>query len=144
MRARAIVSKAVIAGVVVGGLAVPVLAGAAHATTATLSTGTSATRTVSFAGPGFTEHAGRNGEVDVNACSTAIAAGTAHCDARVRIDDGVVATAGAAGPLVVSHPGQDGGPYDPAYLQSAYNAPSSTRGAGQTVAVVDAYDNPNA
>jgi subtilase family serine protease len=29
-------------------------------------------------------------------------------------------------------------------LETAYNLPSSTNGAGQTVAVVDAYDNPNA
>jgi subtilase family serine protease len=38
----------------------------------------------------------------------------------------------------------NGGAYDPSYLQSAYNAPSSTGGTGQTVAVVDAYDDPNA
>lgn len=42
------------------------------------------------------------------------------------------------------------GPIRPAYqgwsaakLEKAYNLPSSTKGAGQTVAVVDAYDNPN-
>jgi subtilase family serine protease len=29
-------------------------------------------------------------------------------------------------------------------LQAAYNLPSSTKGAGQIVAIVDAYDNPNA
>ena len=145
MRAKAIGSKAGLAAVVIGGLAVSVLGGAAHAAAPVLPTATSATRTVSFNGAGFTKHAGPNGEVDVNACSTAIAAGTAHCNARVRIDDGVVATAAAAaGPLTVSHPGQDNGPYDPAYLQSAYNAPSSTGGTGKTVAVVDAYDNPNA
>jgi subtilase family serine protease len=34
--------------------------------------------------------------------------------------------------------------YGPADLQSAYNLPSSTDGAGQTVAVVEAYDDPNA
>jgi len=34
--------------------------------------------------------------------------------------------------------------YGPADLQSAYNLPSSTAGAGQTVAIVDAYDDPNA
>src|SRR5262249_26794742 len=28
-------------------------------------------------------------------------------------------------------------------LQSAYNLPSSTKGSGQTVAIVDAYDQPN-
>jgi subtilase family serine protease len=38
----------------------------------------------------------------------------------------------------------DGGAYAPANLQAAYNLPSSTNGAGQTVAVVDAYDDPTA
>ena len=33
--------------------------------------------------------------------------------------------------------------YGPADLQAAYNLPSSTKGSGQVVAVVDAYDNPN-
>jgi hypothetical protein len=34
--------------------------------------------------------------------------------------------------------------YGPAQLQSAYKLPSSTAGAGQTVAVVDAFNDPNA
>ena len=34
--------------------------------------------------------------------------------------------------------------YGPANLQSAYNLPSASAGAGQTVAVVDAFDDPNA
>jgi hypothetical protein len=34
--------------------------------------------------------------------------------------------------------------YGPSNLQSAYDLPSSTAGSGQTVAVVDAYDDPNA
>jgi hypothetical protein len=34
--------------------------------------------------------------------------------------------------------------YGPAQLQSAYSLPSSTGGSGATVAVVDAYDDPNA
>lgn len=34
--------------------------------------------------------------------------------------------------------------YNPADLQSAYNLPSSTAGSGQTVAIVDAYNDPNA
>ncbi len=33
--------------------------------------------------------------------------------------------------------------YGPADLQAAYNLPSSSKGSGQVVAVVDAYDNPN-
>jgi hypothetical protein len=34
--------------------------------------------------------------------------------------------------------------FSPADLQSAYNLPSSAAGSGQTVAIVDAYDDPNA
>jgi hypothetical protein len=34
--------------------------------------------------------------------------------------------------------------YGPSSLQSAYNLPSSTAGSGQTVAIVDAYDDPSA
>jgi subtilase family serine protease len=34
--------------------------------------------------------------------------------------------------------------FGPAQLQSAYNLPSSTDGAGESVAVVDAFDNPDA
>ncbi|MHB8600487.1 MAG: S53 family peptidase [Ktedonobacteraceae bacterium] len=39
-----------------------------------------------------------------------------------------------------------GGPagYHPADLQSAYNLPSASQGKGETVAIVDAYDDPNA
>jgi subtilase family serine protease len=39
-----------------------------------------------------------------------------------------------------------GGPagYHPADLQSAYNLPSASQGNGQTVGIVDAYDDPNA
>jgi len=44
-------------------------------------------------------------------------------------------------------PGGGGGTiggYYPADLQKAYNLPSSSAGSGQTVAIVDAYDDPNA
>ena len=34
--------------------------------------------------------------------------------------------------------------YGPPDLQTAYNLPSSTQGTGQTIALVDAYDDPNA
>ncbi len=37
-----------------------------------------------------------------------------------------------------------GGGYDPADLRSAYNLPSESAGSGQTVAIVDAFDDPNA
>ena len=37
-----------------------------------------------------------------------------------------------------------GGGYSPADLRSAYNLPSASAGTGQTVAIIDAYDDPNA
>jgi hypothetical protein len=65
-------------------------------------------------------------------------AGHAACLALVRTN--VAARAGtanaAAAPVGVG--------YGPASLQSAYNLPSSTTGSGQTVAIVDAFNDPNA
>lgn len=54
----------------------------------------------------------------------------AHCDALIRTDVG-----GAPKP--------DAGAYGPSDLQAAYRLPT-TAGNGQTVAIVDAYDDPNA
>ncbi len=84
---------------------------------------------------GFDTHFGPRGEVDVNVCSKDVPIGYAHCDARERLAPGTVRAAAVIG---------NNGAYDPAYLQSAYNAPSATHGSGQTVAVVDAFDAPNA
>ena len=53
--------------------------------------------------------------------------GYAHCEVLVR-DDKV---------------GPDVAGYYASTLETAYNLPSSTDGSGQTVAIVDAYDNPN-
>ncbi len=50
------------------------------------------------------------------------------------------ATAGPAG--LAAPPANDG--YGPVQLQSAYSLPSATAGSGQTVAIVDAYDDPAA
>jgi subtilase family serine protease len=61
------------------------------------------------------------------------AAGEARCHSWVRVGpDG--------------KPSGGGGPagYNPADLQAAYALPSGTAGAGQTVGIVDAYDDPNA
>jgi len=70
---------------------------------------------------------------NVHVCGTP-AAGFASCDA-VRHDtlrDGQPdATSGPSG-------------YNPTDLRSAYNLPSATAGASQTVAIVDAYDDPTA
>ena len=59
----------------------------------------------------------------------------------VLVDTTAAAQAGrAAAPDAA--PAGDG--YGPSSLQSAYHLPSSTAGAGQTVAIVDAYDDPRA
>jgi subtilase family serine protease len=61
--------------------------------------------------------------------------GSAHCDSEiVTLSDGVTPAATTT---------YTNG-YAPADLQSAYKLPSLTGGVGQTVAIVDAYDNPNA
>src|SRR5947209_5560318 len=46
--------------------------------------------------------------------------------------------------LLVTPNASSPGGYNPADLQSAYGLPSTTAGSGQTVAIVDAYDDPNA
>jgi subtilase family serine protease len=94
-------------------------------------------------GPGFEPHTGDFGESDVNVCSYAVAPGTAHCNARVRTDAAAEAQAATASASpAVSAPGS--GAYGPADLQAAYAAPSASAGAGRTIAIVDAFDNPNA
>ena len=47
-------------------------------------------------------------------------------------------------PAARADAGPVGDGYGPSNLQSAYNLPSSTAGSGQTVAVVDAFDDPSA
>jgi subtilase family serine protease len=59
--------------------------------------------------------------------------GEAHCMSFVLVD--------AKGRTFTS-PGPSG--LGPADLQDAYNLPSATHGAGMTVGIVDAYDDPNA
>jgi hypothetical protein len=49
---------------------------------------------------------------------------------------------GAASPALEG--GGVGGGFSPANLRSAYNLPSTSGGSGQTVAIVDAYNDPNA
>jgi subtilase family serine protease len=61
-------------------------------------------------------------------------AGFARCNA-IQVDQ----NAKGAKPSASSPSG-----YNPADLQSAYKLPSSTAGSGQTVAIVDAYNDPNA
>ncbi len=85
-------------------------------------------------------HAGAAPGADFrHACDTAPKPGTAACMALVRTDVPVRAQA-QLGP----HTPPTNAGYGPASLQGAYLLPSSTQGVGQTVAIVDAYDYPNA
>jgi hypothetical protein len=92
---------------------------------------------------GFHTTYGADGESDVNVCSTDQPVGYAHCLAHLRTDRrATTARPARVSPARTTVIGNNGA-YDPSYLQSAYNVPT-TRGAGQTVAIVDAYDDPNA
>jgi subtilase family serine protease len=71
-----------------------------------------------------------------HSCATA-QAGHASCTALVRSDVATSAKSLRAEALAPSG-------LSPANLQSAYKLPSSTAGSGQTVAIVDAYNAPNA
>jgi fibronectin type 3 domain-containing protein len=97
-----------------------------------------------LAEPGHHQSSGPHGEVAVSVCTDAVPPGYAHCNAHIRTD----ASANGASPnqnaVTAAATVGNNGAYDPAYLRSAYNAPSATAGAGQTVAIVDAYDDPKA
>jgi subtilase family serine protease len=75
-------------------------------------------------------------------CGTATA-GHAACFALRRTDVVQPATVRALKPNAVSPLATPSG-LSPANLVSAYKLPSSTAGSGQTVAIVDAYNDPNA
>ena len=108
--------------------------------------GTPASASGGGQGPGFVEHHGPSGEVDVNSCSYDVAPATARCDVRVRTDDAAKARPQRNGGAANGTVGNNGA-YDPSYLQSAYNVASAAAanggGAGQIVAIVDAFDDPN-
>jgi subtilase family serine protease len=69
----------------------------------------------------------------VQVCSFA-PAGYAHCNA-IRVLSASTFTSNDSNSIAGYHPSD---------LQSAYNLPSSTAGNGQTIALVDPYDDPNA
>src|SRR5437762_9467913 len=68
------------------------------------------------------------GSVSIRPVCGAVPIGHARCFSLVK---GNATTSGPSG-------------YGPADLQSAYKLPSSTAGSGQTVAIVDAFDDPTA
>jgi hypothetical protein len=76
---------------------------------------------------------GRGGSTPFRACTTPVVAPYVQCMAIVKADSGL----GRPDPT----PPPQG--YGPADLASAYRLPAGA-GAGKTVAIVDAYDNPNA
>jgi len=96
--------------------------------------------------PGFHARRETGGESDANVCSTAVPAGEAHCDLDIRIDSRARSQRPAHRARQSSVLGNNGA-YDPSYLQSAYNVASAVAadggGAGEIVAIVDAYDDPN-
>src|SRR5438874_13841236 len=72
----------------------------------------------------------RAADVSIRHVCGAVPLGSARCFSLVF---------GNAGPLASGPSG-----YGPADLQSAYKLPSATAGVGQTVAIVDAFDDPTA
>ncbi len=68
-------------------------------------------------------------------CAAPARPGEARCLSLIRTD---------VRPLLSAAPDLTPAGYGPPSLQSAYKLPSSSAGAGQTVAIVDAYDDPNA
>jgi subtilase family serine protease len=87
-------------------------------------------------------------DTDSAVCGANVPAGYARCNAHVRTDSNARGHAPAQPGMEKAHPNVvgNGGAYDPRYLQSAYSDPayaaSSTAGAGQIVAIVDAFDDP--
>ena len=74
-----------------------------------------------------------NGRANYRAVCPAALVGSARCHAQVVTD-------ARGNPLATSSPTG----YGPVQFQAAYGLPSSTAGAGQTIGIVDAYDDPNA
>ena len=72
---------------------------------------------------------------NVHSCATPTP-GQAACNAILQE---AVTASGVVAPAALTPSG-----YGPTDLRSAYNLPSTTAGGGQTVAIVDAYDDPNA
>ncbi len=104
-----------------------------------------ASAAASASGANVGAHYGAGGPASADACSTQVSAGYAHCLAHFRTDTWARDRQPAAhGSRVSSATLGNNGAYDPSFLQSAYATPSATNGVGQTVAIVDAYDDPNA
>ncbi|HKU67528.1 MAG TPA: S53 family peptidase [Candidatus Baltobacteraceae bacterium] len=79
-------------------------------------------------------------------CATLLPGDNVRCFALYRTDIGGNPAVGTGGRSVMGHTTNNATPagYGPADIQSAYALPSATAGSGQTVAIVDAYDDPYA
>jgi subtilase family serine protease len=80
-------------------------------------------------------------------CATLLPGDEAACFAVYRTDIGYVGNNGGTPPGTIeplSNSATTPSGYGPSSLQAAYKLPSSTGGTGQTVAIVDAYDDPSA
>jgi subtilase family serine protease len=120
----------VMAGMLAGGVAVATLVAVPAA--------------IAGAAPGANQ-GNSKGDTSVNACPAVVAPGQATCLARKRTDPKATAQRPAKpGHATSTATLGNGGAYDPSYLQSAYVTPSAGSGTGQTVAIVDAYNDPSA
>ncbi|HEY2442544.1 MAG TPA: carboxypeptidase regulatory-like domain-containing protein [Streptosporangiaceae bacterium] len=115
-------------------LTVPVSAATVPAATVPAATGASQARSGHSSPTGL---APDGAVLTRRACPVPSEPGVAACDVIVRTD-AVVRRQGKLAPDVAPQG------YGPAELQSAYQLPSATAGAGATVAIVDAYDDPTA
>jgi subtilase family serine protease len=75
----------------------------------------------------------------MNSCGASAARGFARCMAVVRTTVTGLRASGTVHAAAATPSG-----LSPASLQSAYKLPSSSAGSGKTIAIVDAYDDPNA
>jgi len=80
----------------------------------------------------------------VASAATAPATTTAHVNAAANVAHSDAIRNNAKSHKVGSAATSTPSGYGPSSIQSAYNLPSSTAGSGETVAIVDAYKDPNA
>ncbi|MET9382544.1 carboxypeptidase regulatory-like domain-containing protein [Streptomyces sp. NPDC002928] len=112
------------------------------ATAATPTAATAASRTPDPTAPKATSPKGIGDHPSHRTCGVAQKAGSAACQSLVR--DDIKQTKAQLKAAQEADPSADPSGFGPSHLQSAYNLPSATNGGGQTVAIVDAFDNPNA
>lgn len=108
--------------------------------TAVASLATAALALAAPAGQAAQTAAPAHGVTVAHSCATPTQKNVMACHA-LKVTSGTPASANAERRLTAAAAPSG---YGPASLQAAYNLPSATGGSGQTVAIVDAYDDPNA